>query len=217
MHETTRVGFRAALVYAALVIPWPGLQTGYARVFRAAGHASTSALKPWVEVRWREYSGMGATLDTEIAVRRPAGHRSARLVLESRRMGFIPLALFSALLVATPMRRAQRLKAAMVGFALLDVFVACRILIPVLLAGSEGVNAAFTVSPWARSILMALEQAVTVRSASSFVAPVLVWFWLALRSGAWIAGGAPGIARRSYSASAARMVAAMESGGEDAR
>ena len=180
------VGWRPVLAFAALVIvllgPWPGYGRAFGVLFSAYGNgvvralgiggSSTPRFAPPTPLERRdpEVSDWVVTLSVS---RADAGDEV--MPLDTRILGYTPLAIFLALTVATPIgRRRRKLKVLAIGMAFLLARLAVAIALPVgraLGAASPG---------WASGLLAEVVWWVLIAPpVMSYATPLLAW-WIAL-------------------------------------
>jgi len=182
-----RFAATAAVVFALLMAPWPGLRAGYAACFRTAGEISFSFFWRGGDVRFEPYEEPGREADTRVRVDEDAGPAWYTLV-DSRGAGYLPLAVFLALLAATPIGRRRKALALVGGGLLVHGYVTLLLWINLLegltrhAAGCPaGAHAAWLQGPtWGH----ALETAIVLFRLEPTVflaAPVLAWLVVCVR------------------------------------
>lgn len=176
------------LIYVALVVPWPGLDRPYLACFRAVGNRLFGSFGSGGEVQFvtefpfktkqptlsREKWPVKYVLRNKINSKAFAGQYLAR-------HGYLTLALVIALILATPVPWSRRWKALLLGFFLINGFVAFRVFIALLNEFTQGSIALFTPSPfWKKALQLAFE--IMTRSPEfTFIVPVFVWVLVTLR------------------------------------
>lgn len=188
------------LSYALLIIvPWPGLERGYAWAFRGFGHLlfarfplssdggvrflsfdDDHQLQVHAEAKTLRATGVKDTL-LELSSRRAPGNLGY-LRTSSRYIGYMPTATFLALLVAVPIARRKKLHALGWGLACIHVFIALRLGV-ILLRAFSGAKAyaLFDPSPFWSGVLRRANEIVADDPTFSLVIPTLIWFAVALR------------------------------------
>lgn len=179
-----------ALVYTALIVPWPGVNAPYGRAFRALVGAAYSRddARLLVYLRAAEHPPR-AEIDTEIVVAtKPAnasGDLPARLLgLDTRSVGWVPLALLVALIVATPVPWRRRLVALALGLILINTYVL--FVVGVYLWNETAGATTWTWLPYAPALGDALEETFVTQLGPSFVVPVLIWAAVTFRRPDWL-------------------------------
>jgi len=172
---------RFGFVYALLAIPWPGARDAAATWFHHTGEAiARIALRD--AVHFGRSADPASPSDTEVTIRKPAG-TVVHIRLESRTLSYLPAAFFTALVLATPWSWRRRAASWLIGMALLGVFTAIRVAIPLTLALSDPPRPWWNVAPALRTLLVAAEPILARRSATGFAAAVFVWVGLVALAG----------------------------------
>jgi hypothetical protein len=172
-----------ALVYGALIAPWPGWNSLYAHGFRFLCSACLATENGHETVRVRA-AEPGARLDTQILLVDPAkvdshGKTPVRILgLDSRGVGWIPTALFIALTLATPV--SWRRKGWALGLGLLAVHVYLLLTVEVYIWNESIPGAAGPVSLLKR-IGDGLEETLVTQLGASFVVPTIIWLLVTFR------------------------------------
>jgi hypothetical protein len=174
---------RLVALYALLIVPWPGWADAYARGYRAAGDWLFGDFGGDGIVRFEPPERRKEQVDTQITIgnRRTRGKpqtadHSARLT------GYLPTALFVALVLATPVAWRRRLLSLAVGLALVHALVALRVCVALLYGFSQPTAVAlFAPGPFWAAALRHTFQIVTVWVSFAFVAPLFIWALVTLR------------------------------------
>jgi hypothetical protein len=174
-----------ALVYGALVVPWPSWRQTYAAYFRGfcglfLARESTDSI-----VRFRP-APPGAPLDLQIVLVNPhivdaVGRAKARVLgLDTRGVGWIPTAFLVALILATAVPWRRRLGSLGLGLLLLHGYLlaAVRVYIwhrsmPELAAGAP--------ASLLRWVAAGLEETMVTQLGPSFVVPAAIWILVTFR------------------------------------
>lgn len=193
-----------AVIYAGLMVPWPGLERGYAAIFRGMGNAFFARFWFWPDGTVRflnlkdlkpgdlpaetpEIAATG-TFDTLMELRsRSAPGSLGYLRTSSRYVGYGPTVVVIALIAATPLPWARRLWALLWGLLFVHLFVVFRLTLTLLAGGfaADKNYALFHLGPFWRGVLTHAESIFTDDPTVSFVVPALIWFLVALRSVLW--------------------------------
>lgn len=190
------------LCYAALMAPWPGLQRGYAYLFREVGNVVFARFwfTPDGSVRFRDLEAIkpgdlppGApsidatvTFDTVMELRsQRAPGKIGFLRTSSRYLGYVPTVVLLALILATPLRRRRKGAALIAGALLIHAFIALRLTLTLLAGGFAASKeyALFHPSPLMRTALTKVESVLSDNPTVSFVVPAFLWFLVALTAG----------------------------------
>ncbi len=111
----------AGAIYAVLVLPWPGVQSGYALLYRVVCHFGLNAIFSPADVIVTRLaasdgrSGNGFDTRVDVQVRRA----SMYFPLSARRSGYLYAALLFALVVVSPIPGRRRVRALLIGLPLL--------------------------------------------------------------------------------------------------
>ncbi len=173
---------RFALLFGLLAWPWPPLRQAVGAVFRAQARFLVGVALPEYVCRVETNSDpQYLTLDAQVVVADlkrigPDGRSPVVAVrFDSGSQGWIPLAMWIALGVATPLPWSKRVKALLAGALLVQVLVAATVLVAVSFALT---TEAWPV--WERLVLMFANRLLVENVWFSFVPPFLLWAcWLA--------------------------------------
>jgi hypothetical protein len=182
---------RLLFIYVLMILPWPGLEQGYAALYRSASSALARALplshrvslEPLTDDDRAEFAGSVdaralALDDTKIVLR--AGDQQATVLHSSWYSGYIPTALLAALILATPVTWAYRLRSLLWGLVLVDVYLGLRMGATFIVGGMDDPFDWLPAPELRRSALSAL--AVTgPGSGPWYVVPFLIWILLVHR------------------------------------
>lgn len=187
MRVGLRLALTAALVFALLMAPWPGLQRAYAIAFRTSNEIALSLFWTGSDVTLEPHSVSGDKADTYVRVVEPAGASWFSLV-ESRGAGYLPLAVFLALVLATPITRSRKLRALLLGGLLVQLYVTFLLWINLLeslsnhaLRCSSGDHATWLQQPWWREVLHTAIVVFRLDPTVFVAAPVLIWLLVSVR------------------------------------
>jgi len=191
-----------------IVIPWPGLQRGYAHVFRAFGNVVFARFWIWPDgsVRFLDLRSENLLSDLNAAtpLNLPAGFRplpatkvlDTLMVLKNRRtpgrfglvrtsarsLGYWTTALFLALALAWPMSWKRRGWALLWGLFLIHLFIAFRLTITLVETGfgADKPYALFDLSPFWLGVLSRTKEVAVHNPTVSFLVAGFVWLVVAL-------------------------------------
>ena len=108
-----------AFFYTLLMLPWPGLQRTYGRLFRAgAGYVFGSFGSDGL-VRFSPNPDADHAIDTMVFMANLRTGVGAEGGFSSRGMGYVPLAFLTALILATPLPKLRKAWAFVWGILLL--------------------------------------------------------------------------------------------------
>ncbi len=189
----------AVAVYAMLMAPWPGLQRGYAHLFRGAGNVIFARFWFWPDggVRFLNLKSLQpgdlapsapkidavGTFDTLMELRsRRAPGSIGYLRTSSRYIGYGPTVLLIALVVATPLPWPRKVGALLWGLLLIHAFIVWRVTLTLTSKGFAANKnyALFDPSPFWTTVLTRTESLVSDDPTVSFVVPAFIWFLVAL-------------------------------------
>jgi len=171
-----------AVLFGLLGWPWPGQRQVVGAFFRMEARFALGVALPKHSFRVESVPDpQPATLDTRVIVADNESHGAdgakpaLTIAFDSVSLGWIPLAMFLALVVATPLLWIKRLKALVVGALVTELIVAATIAVNV------SYSLATTALPaWERSTLMFANHLLMENLWFSFVPPFLLWAtWLA--------------------------------------
>jgi hypothetical protein len=179
------------LVYAAFIAPWPGLGEAYRAWFRGLGNAAFARGSGRWYVQFEDLpQGERRSLDTRIILANreqtdAAGHTPARMLdLDIRGVGWVPVVLTIALILASPIPWRRRIGALAVGLACIHTFVllslGCFLLDN---ADAPAGPALVALSPFARMIVSGLDELLITQLGAGFVVPVAIWAATTFRRG----------------------------------
>lgn len=174
---------RWLVVYGVLAAAWMAIGDGYAALFRAGGDA---LFEPWaghVAIRFEAPRSDRRDWDTVAELR--YGEARKRVPLDSRIIGYDPTVLTVALIAAMPFGWLRRVLSLLVGLVLVHVFVAVRVVLPVVDALSDADVGIFTLAAPLKAVLAETAILIT-RIPFSYVAPVFIWMVVAVRRRDWV-------------------------------
>ena len=137
MRLPRQVGFfflRLLLIYGFFAVPWPGVEAGYAALFRGGGNLVLREFGSRGLVRFQPLQPPQRWWDTEmrLSIRNQAGSKGVRF--SSRYGGYMPTAVVVALILSTSLPWARRLWALLWGVLLVNLFVVGRLAVLLLFA-----------------------------------------------------------------------------------
>lgn len=191
--------------YAVLMAPWPGLQRGYAYLFRSGGDIVFARFWFWPDggVRFLNLKSLksgdlapGApkieavgTFDTLMELRSRGASGVGYLRTSSRYVGYGPTVIVIALVLATPIRWSRRGWALLWGMVWIHAFILLRLTLTLMAGGfaADKKYALFHPSPFWTGVLTRAESLLSDNPTVSFVVPTFIWFLVALRRSLWAA------------------------------
>lgn len=178
------------LLYTLLIFPWPGVQelyTGYfcsfARLLFCEQSGDRILKFDTIPPEHRK-----RTLDISITIANRtqldatgSGH-AVRLDLDSRGIGWIPTALLSALVLATPLPWKRRCRALSLGLLAIHllIFVALQACIWDISDDTNGL-CLIRLSPFYKTVVSGIDETLVTQLGASFVLPFLIWALVTFR------------------------------------
>ena len=207
--------------YALLIVPWPGLERGYAAFFRGVGNTALSGsfwLWPRASVRFLDLHAPDpigdldrvtpGTLPPDLQVPKFEGIKDTLMVLinrdvpatfglvrtSSRYVAYGPTVMLIALILATPLAWRRKLWSLLFGLLLIHMFILMRVSLTALVNGFAADKVYAIVHPGAfwGGVLSKTETLFSDDPTVSYVVPVCVWFLVTLR-GSKVGNDAPRI------------------------
>lgn len=211
-----RFGALVVVFYSLLMIPWPGLERGYAGLFRAGGDALFSRFwfRPQGKVHFLDlhsptlFDDLDAVtpgkLPRGVKLPEPEGVKDTLLVLmngdtpadfgiystSSRPIGFWPTALFASLMLATPLRWPRKLLGLVLGLVAVHAFIVLRLTIMLLKNGfADPVKKyhLFNPSPFWQDMWRRLDEVFADNPTFAYVAPMFFWLVVVVGLFGWSA------------------------------
>lgn len=174
-----RFSLRLLLVYGLLVIPWPGLKSGYGSLFRTCGNESLQALGFRGIVEFRPPAEYHAAWDIEMHMKNPSTRQQWFVEYSSRGWGYLPMAAIVALIVATPLAWSRRWISLAAGLVLVHLFIALRIAAVVLYGMYWG--GAIQLGEMQAKAAEVVLHGFSNSPVTTFVAPVVIWLLVTFR------------------------------------
>lgn len=192
-----------AVVYGLLLVPWPGLRSGYCTWLCGLARTVFSHEHGRLLVRFEpDPPGPGHPLDTRITVADRAriaadGTVPARVLgLDSWGFGWVPTALLVALIVATPVPWRRRAWALAGGLIAIHGFLVAVIGVYVLNNADAAGTPSTTTAPFWKAILDGLEETFVTQMGPGFAVAVVIWVLVTFRREDWpllVTSGKPAI------------------------
>ena len=187
------IGFivRFILIYGLLIAPWPDLNQTYGSYFRALGTAFFSSDSGPRVLRFAEQNSVpeAARKTPPLATRVTLANRNladsqgngpAQLIdLDTRSIGWVPTALTTALILASPVPWKRRLWALLAGWVLVQLFLLFS-LQSWIWDASPAVSLE-TLSPFWQSRADDLEYVLITQLGASFSVPLVIWVVVTFR------------------------------------
>jgi len=178
---------RFAVVFALLILPWPGWNDLYGTYFRALGQVAFSRTDDRRVVWFRpEHVQHGfSSLDTLMILGNrdladSSGKGTAETTgLDTRSIGWTPTALTMALILATPVPWRQRFWALLWGMLLIHAFILFSL--QVWIWDESRALSLIDFSPFSQTVLDELQYTLVAQLGASFSAPILIWILVTFR------------------------------------
>ena len=181
---------KVIILYALLMIPWPGVREGYGYVYRACGNKFFRTFGSTGRVYFAPISpapkGKDAK-DTSVTLENIQA-RGARgtMDMNSRLMGYLPTVFAAALILATPVPWKRQLWALLWGVLLMSAFAGLELALRLIDAFSDkNVLAVFSLGPAAKTMVVILLKVLGMSPVTAYIAPIFVWVLVTFRRGDW--------------------------------
>ncbi len=181
---------KVVVIYALLMIPWPGVMGAYGYVFRACGNTVFRTFGSTGRVHFAPIIPVPAgkdAKDTTVTLEniKPPGVRGT-MDMNSRLMGYLPAAFAAALILATPVPWSRRLWALLWGILLMSGFAGFELTLRLVDAFSDkNPLAVVTLGPVAKGALLILLKVIALSPVTAYIAPVFVWILVTFRRTDW--------------------------------
>jgi hypothetical protein len=178
---------RFAVIYGLLIVPWPGWNALYGQGFRAVGEAvfgrNDGQCVLYFEPH-RQTQGLAA-VDSRIVLGNPqqadsSGKGPAQLLsIDTRSIGWVPVATTAALILATPISWRRRALALLWGLLSIHAFILFSIWAYIW---NESTNISLvTLTPFWKEVADGLQYTLVTQMGVSFSVPVLIWIVVVFR------------------------------------
>ena len=173
----------ALALYIFLMIPWPGVEPGYAYLFRAGGNLLFTSVVEGRggKVAFERLDDPDDSSDTLLRIGNYRTGKARKAKLSSRYMGYTSAALVTALILATPMTRSRKLWALGLGLLLVHCFVALRVGLKLVHLGRFESVALFTFGPWSNKIFSVAHHLLVTIPEAKFVVTPIIWVLVCFR------------------------------------
>ncbi|MEK7711107.1 MAG: hypothetical protein AAB341_04345 [Planctomycetota bacterium] len=173
---------KVAIIYGVLLIPWPGVMTGYRVLFCAGGNTFFRTLGGDGRVYFRALEHPTRTKDIEAKVENVRTRTTGTLEKDSRMMGYLPTCFTISLIAATPIPWCRKGVALLAGVALISMFAGLQIWL-FLMEGFSSASplAVYTLSPFWRKAIIVLIRILYMTPVTAYIAPVIIWALICIR------------------------------------
>jgi hypothetical protein len=163
---------RAALVFALLVAPWPGLPRLYTGVLAAGLGVVLGTSGPPADLEFGGAPSGSASWDLHVRVTSTVTGQFLETALDARRTGYLPAAVFVALAFVSRLPKKRKAMVVSVGLALLSLLS----LLPILSFFSGRLPIiALELSAPARVIVDVLYRSLVAPLGMAYALPALLW------------------------------------------
>lgn len=177
---------KSLFLYGLLLLAWPIVGDAYAAYLRAGGNLLFGTWGTRGRVEFRAPSEPDGKWDMVSVVTNLERGKSGLRSHSSNLLGYLPTATLAALVLASPMPRARRIRALIWGLLWVNLFVAFRMGLGILADFcSNDACALYVVRPWTRWILDLAVFVFLFAPAAYFVAPVCIWILVTFRRTDW--------------------------------
>jgi hypothetical protein len=182
---------KVVVIYALLMVPWPGVQQGFASLFCYAGNSAFCIFGSAGRTRFRVLDPPPANknaVDWEIKLENLRTRAGGTFDQDrsTRKMGYLPAAFAASLVLATPIPWRRRLAAIVWAMALMIAFVGLQLTLSLVDAFSKpDVFNQFELGLWAKRLLGVLLLVVVKSPVTAYIAPVFVWILVTFRRTDW--------------------------------
>lgn len=181
VRTLVRCSLVSLLIFGFLMVPWPGVRELYATVFHFQANLVYGGSDGDHFIEFQSNVASGAAEDTAIHVGRRRDPGYTNVTFRSRFVGYLPMALFLALVLSTPIPIGRRLHALWKGGLAIDAYVLLRTGLLVLKGWTEhrshcsASHAAFWSSGWWDQLLDKTVAILVLEPSMYILVPGLVW------------------------------------------
>lgn len=179
------------IFYTLLIVPWPGSRNLYGNYLRSVAKLALIKNNDRRILRFEEVpvAKRNRSLDTRITIANReqldasgSGH-AVMLDFDSHGIGWVPTALFIALVLSSPVPWGRRAWSLVWGLLVVHVFVlfSLQIYIWNQSDASSGLNL-IELSPFWKTIVNGLEETLVTQLGASFAIPFFVWIFVTFRA-----------------------------------
>ncbi len=169
-----------AVVYGVLLIPWPGLLTGYRSASAALCQLFLGRIGDGrVTFAPMEYPTLDK--DTDVTLQNVKTGVTAKMTVNSRRRMYLPAAFTLALIVAAPIAWRRKILAAILGLVLISIYSGAGIWLNLVNALSEPRMGAISLGPFVRRIIQVGIKVLIMSPVVPYIAALLVFVMVTVR------------------------------------
>jgi len=171
-----------AFFYTLFIVPWPGLEHAYARVFESGAGAVFGSFGSDGAVRFVPSTATDDPTNTDILLWNRRKRAGGWMQFSSRAQGYVPVAFLTALILSTPLPLRRKVWAFLLGMLLLHAFIALKLLVALTHFFSVDRSfALFTPSQFWQGILSEVMKFVAFAPFFSRVVATFIWILVTFR------------------------------------
>lgn len=172
----TRFFLLLAFFYTLFMVPWPGLEHAYARVFESGAGAVFGSFGSAGAVRFVPSTATEDPTNTDILLWNRRKRAGDAWHFSSRAVGYAPAAFLTALILSTPLPLRRKVRAFLFGMLLLHAFITLKLLVALTHFFSVDRSfALFTPSEFWRDVLGGVMKFVAFAPFFSRVVATFIW------------------------------------------
>lgn len=177
--------FKSVVIYAVLMIPWPGVYDAYRAVFRTVGNELFGSMHGGsAAVRFEPYTGNELHMDTGVVLQRRNPPLRGRTELPAVLIGYRPTAFLVALTLATPIPWSRRMRALLAGLVAVSLFVVFRVWLRLVDVLSESNPlAVYQLGAFWKGVLHAATTILFRMPVPTYIVPAFIWLAVSFRRG----------------------------------
>ncbi len=191
MYPVERTGWfflKLIVIYGLLLIPWPGVERGYAVYYRGMANLFYGSLGSVGTARFESFQERSGRYDSQMIIKCVSfdGKRTTRDVpFHTRRIGYLPTVQVTALILATSMPWRRKLRALLFGLVLIHAFIILEIGLTVMYSLTDVRLPVFDFEPWTCHFFARLYEMTVISPTLSFILPILIWLLVCFRREDW--------------------------------
>jgi hypothetical protein len=168
-----------AVIYGMLLIPWPGLLSGYRAAVAGAGNFFLKRIGDG-HVTFTPLETPTLNKDTEVSLRNIKTGTQAIMTINARRL-YLPTAFTFALIVAAPISWRRKTLALVLGLLLISVYVGFGVWLELLKVLSEPRFGAVSIGPTLRNGMMVLMLILRKSPVVPYIAALVIFVLVTVR------------------------------------
>ena len=169
-----------AVVYGVLLIPWPGVLSGYRAAVAGTGNIFFRRIGNGL-ITFETMATPTLDKDTDVVLKNISTGTTAKMNINARRL-YLPTAFTVALIVAAPIAWRRMLVALTMGLILISAYVGFGVWLKLLFWLSEPNGlAAISLGPSIRRVIMVLIKILTMSPVTPYIAALLIFVLVTVR------------------------------------